>query len=75
MVFVASYVLSVLVIWLCLVCSFVFVLCMAMSLCLWCCFAIGFHGFLLVGFLVLAFYVLRVLGIGLGKRKVNGDRG
>jgi len=48
--------------------------CKALPLCLWCHITIGFHGFLLVGFPVLSFYVLRVLRIGLGKRKLMEPR-
>ena len=54
--------------------QFVYVLCMAMPLYLWCRIVIDFHGFSSCFLIVLVFYVLRVLGIGLGKRKVNGSR-
>jgi len=69
-VFVASFVLLVIVICLCLTCSFYYVWCMSMPLCLWCPIAIGFCGLLLFCFLFLPF-MFEGLGNWFGKRKFD----
>jgi len=51
-------------------CGFVCILCMAMPLCLWCRIVVGFPWFSSCLLLGLAFIVLRVLGIGWGRRKL-----
>ena len=57
-----------------LIYSFVYVWSMMIPLCFLCCIVTGFPWFSSCLFPIFSFYALRVLGIGWGKRNVNGTR-